>query len=117
MQLKSISVKVNAMQTPTRKSPRDFVYVDELWEADARWPNYFSRNRIWVYFDEYRAELTGDKDYSRIIIHTAHDEGWIFIRPLNEKDLVKNTLKQVQRPVSQAQLAALGFTPWQGEYN
>ena len=45
-----------------RKAPRDFIHVDEFWEADEYWNHYFISSSVWVYADEYRAELPGDED-------------------------------------------------------
>jgi hypothetical protein len=50
------------------KSPRDFVHIDELWEADLEWPDYFLADMLWIFADEYRPGLIGDEDYCRIII-------------------------------------------------
>ena len=99
-----------------RKMPRDFVHVDEFWQADNQWEKYYIRQKVWVYFDEYRAELPGDQTYSRIIIHSGSDEGWLFHRPLAEKDLVHLTLDQIAKPVSEKQLKYLGFTAWNTNY-
>lgn len=95
-----------------RKTPRDFVHVDEFWQADEQWKKYYIQQKVWVYCDEYRAELPGDQTYSRIIIHSASDQGWMFHRPLSEKDLVHRTLDKIALPVSEQQLEYLGFTPW-----
>ena len=100
----------------SRKTPRDFVHVDEFWEADESWSNYFIDGRVWVYADEYRAELTGDEDYSRIVVHAGEDEGWLYSRRLGEKKHVHKILKAIKRPVSEKQLAEMGFTPWKGHY-
>lgn len=97
-----------------RKTPRDFVHVDDLWEADDQWSQYFIAQKVWVYVDEYRAELAGDQDYSRIIVHAASEQGWMFKRPLKDKAAVEAVLKKITRPVSQSQLVQLGFTQWQG---
>ncbi len=43
-----------------RKQPRDFVHIDEFWEADAHWPTYYIGNKVWVFADEYHADLSGD---------------------------------------------------------
>lgn len=99
-----------------RKSPRDFVYLDEFWEADDRWPHYFIDNKVWMFVDEYRAELTGDEDYSRIIVHSGGDKGWLYSRTLSEKPLVIRTLDKISRPVSEKQLETLGFSPWSDFY-
>ncbi len=99
-----------------RKQPRDFVHVDALWEADGAWPHYFLEQQVWIFVDEYRAELSGDEDYSRILIHSGEDEGWLFSRPLTEKPEVDATLDKIKLPVSELQLKALGFTAWKGQY-
>jgi hypothetical protein len=99
-----------------RKQPRDFVHVDEFWPADKGWPHYYFRHQVWVFADEYRAELAGDQSYSRIVIHAGDNSGWLFSRPLAERDQVKRVLSEIQRPVSWRQLAALGFERWQGEF-
>ncbi len=98
------------------KKPRDFIHVDEFWEADEFWSNYYIQNKVWVYVDEYRAELIGDEDYSRIIVHAGEDEGWLYSRRLSEKKLVHRILKAIKRPVSEEQLAKMGFTPWKTSY-
>jgi len=100
----------------TRKEPRDFVHLDELWDADRHWPQYFYQHKVWVFADEYRAELTGDEDYSRIVIHGGDDHGWLFSRPLLCKFLVAATLSKIVLPVSERQLQQLGFVRWQGDY-
>ena len=95
-----------------RKTPRDFVHVDEFWEADESWLRYFFQQKVWVYVNEYRAELTGDEDYSRILIHSGQDEGWLFSRSLKDRNSVHETLQQIEVPVSEKQLEALGFVSW-----
>ena len=100
----------------TRKSPRDFIHVDEFWEADKYWNHYFIGSSVWIYADEYRAELPGDEDYSRIVIHGGKDGGWIYSRRLRHRQKVQKTLKAIQRPVSEMQLAELGFETWQSSY-
>lgn len=100
--------------TMGRKSPRDFVFADDLWEADANWDQYFVNKNVWVYMDEYRANQPGEVGYARIIIHSGHDTGWKFSRPIEEKELVHATLKEISKPVSQKQLNELGFTKWLG---
>lgn len=97
-----------------RKQARDFVYIDELWEADKYWPHYFIGSQVWIYADEYRAELDGDEDYSRIIINQGSERGWIYKRRLADKPQVIFILKNVERPISQAQLKTLGFIQWSG---
>jgi hypothetical protein len=101
---------------PTRKAPRDFVEIDEFWPADEHWPQTFFEQSIWVYVDEYRAELTGDEDYSRIIIHSSADKGWLYSRGLSDKQGVLEVLNKITTPVSQAQLKNLGFVAWKGSY-
>ena len=98
------------------KTPRDFIHVDEFWEADEYWNHYFIGTNVWVYAEEYRAELSGDEDYSRIIIHGGKDEGWIYSSRLKNRDKVNKILKAIKRPVSELQLAELGFQAWQSTY-
>ncbi|MEE4192512.1 MAG: hypothetical protein V2I66_13105 [Halieaceae bacterium] len=104
------------MSSYGRKSPRDFVQVDELWEADGQWSSYFIRRQVWVFADEYRAELPGDQDYSRILIHAGPDSAWQYRRKLAEKQEVARVLAAIREPVSQQQLSDLGFSPWDGDY-
>jgi hypothetical protein len=99
-----------------RKAPRDFVEIDELWPADEHWPQTFFEQTVWVYVDEYRADLTGDEDYSRIIIHSSAEEGWLYSRPLSDKQGVREVLKKISVPVSQQQLKSLGFVAWADSY-
>ena len=101
---------------PSRKQPRDFVSIDELWEADPHWDNYFIDNKVWVFVDEYHAQLTGDEDYCRIIIHSDAAKGWLFTRPLKEKTQLQTTLAAIEKPVSKQQLETLGFVPWDEVY-
>lgn len=98
------------------KQPRDFVHIDELWEADEHWPDYYFENKVWIYADEYNAELIGDEDYSRIIVHSSNETGWLFSRPLKDKKTVEQTLKTIQIPVSEQQLEKIGFVPWKDFY-
>ena len=100
----------------SRKAPRDFIHVDEFWEADKYWDHYFIGNSVWIYADEYRAELPGDEDYSRIVVHGGKDGGWIYSRPLIQWQKVQKTLQAIQQPVSEMQLAELGFETWQSSY-
>lgn len=97
-----------------RKQPRDFVHVDEFWDADKHWQSYFIAQQLWIYVDEYRAELTGDQDYSRIIVHSAPERGWVFKRQLSEKTIVESVLGEIVVPVSELQLEKLGFVQWRG---
>ena len=92
------------------------MYVDELWEADAAWPHYFIDGRVWVYADEYRAELPGDEDYSRIVIHAGQERGWVYSRRLCERAKVSRVLNTIDRPVSERQLSSMGFKPWTGTW-
>ncbi|MFT5693331.1 MAG: hypothetical protein ACI92E_002668 [Oceanicoccus sp.] len=101
---------------PSRKQPRDFVHIDEFWDADRHWVNYFFQQKIWVYVDEYRAELTGDEDYSRIVIHAGEDQGWLFSRPLSKRNVVHDILCNIFTPVSEQQLETLGFVRWTDHY-
>jgi hypothetical protein len=96
----------------SRKQPRDFVYLDEFWPADANWSHYYLDDQVWVYLDEYRAELIGDGDYCRIIINAGNDYGWIYKRNRVEKAKVLEVLGRIQRPVSEVQLQEIGFTRW-----
>lgn len=98
--------------TVTRKQPRDFVHVDEFWAADNHWDDYFISNQVWVYLDEYRAEVPGDEDYCRIIINGGNERGWIYQRPLSKRTQVLGLLREIEKPVSEAQLSSLGFTQW-----
>lgn len=96
----------------TRKTPRDFVFVDEFWEADDAWQEYYLNQSVWVFMDEYRAELAGDQDYSRIIIHSGNDSGWKYSRRLKQRDLVHSVLESIKKPVSEKNLKDLGFERW-----
>jgi hypothetical protein len=98
----------------TRKKPRDFVHIDELWDADDLWPQYFIQQSVWIYSDEYRAELTGDEDYIRIVIHSGTNQGWLFSRRLEDKKTVEKVLNKITIPISEKQLKDLGFVIWKG---
>ena len=99
-----------------RKQPRDFVQTDEFWEADKHWPEYYFENKIWIYADEYHPGVIGDEDYSRIVIHSGNDTGWIFSRQLKDKSIVQQALQAIQIPVSEQQLKEIGFIPWKDFY-
>lgn len=100
-----------------RKAPRDFVHIDEFWEAENDWPRYFIGTKVWVYYDEYNAELIGDEDYCRIIVHSSSADGLIYKRRLSERSMLDEVLKKIERPVSPKQLVDLGFEPWHGGYD
>jgi hypothetical protein len=100
----------------TRKQPRDFVHVDEFWEADENWSCYFLQNKIWVFVDEYHPGLIGDEDYSRIIIHSGDSSGWLYSRNLKDRQQVHDTLTTIRRPVAEHQLEKLGFIRWHKSY-
>ena len=100
-----------------RKAPRDFVHLDELWEAGTDWPRYFINKKVWVYYDEYNAELIGDEDYCRIIVHSGNTDGLIVKRPLSDRVVLDEILERIQRPVSERQLVDLGFRWWRGDYD
>lgn len=99
-----------------RKQPRDFVELDEFWEADEHWPEYFIDHKVWVYADHYAAEVIGDEDYSRIIIHSGHDKGWLYSKPLQDKNIVEKALGSITIPVSEKQLMDIGFIRWKDTY-
>lgn len=99
------------------KAPRDFVHVDELWDADCDWPSYFIGNKVWVYYDEYNAQLIGDEDYCRIIVHSGNTDGLIYKRRLSDRSLLDNVLERIERPISEEQLVDLGFKWWRGTYD
>ena len=98
----------------SRKKPRDFVHMDELVAADEDWPSYFIGRSVWVYADEYRAELPGDRNYCRIIITAGGDQGWYYQRPLQDRDEVLGTLDSLNDPLSVRHLKTLNFTSWNG---
>ena len=99
-----------------RKQPRDFVQIDEFWEADENWPEYYIDHKVWVYADEYAAEIIGDEDYSRIIIHSSHDKGWLYSRKREDKNTVQQALHAIKIPVSEKQLVDIGFIRWKDSY-
>ena len=99
-----------------RKQPRDFVQIDEFWEADDNWPAYYIDNKVWVYADQYAAEIIGDEDYSRIVIHSGHDKGWLYSRSLEDKHTVQQVLQAIKIPVSEQQLVDIGFIRWKDSY-
>lgn len=101
----------------TRKQPRDFVYIDELWEANSDWPSFFIDQKVWVLYDEYQAQLPGDQDYCRIVIQYDEDCGWILRKPIFEKESIEIAVQSITQPVSQKQLLALGFIRWYGRYD
>ena len=99
------------------KSPRDFVHVDEFWEAAPDWPSYFIGNKVWAFCDEYRAELIGDQDYCRIVVHAGDHTGMIYKRRLSERANVEHVLQQIHQPVARQQLLDLGFSHWRDSYD
>ena len=92
-----------------RKTPRDFVHIDEMWDADPCWESYFLKTSVWVYVDTFRAELAGDSDYARIVIQGGDDLIWIYSVPLNQSQLLFELLDKIEKPVKQSQLELLGF--------
>ncbi|OUR69241.1 hypothetical protein A9Q77_08555 [Marinomonas sp. 42_23_T18] len=100
----------------TRKKPRDFVYIDELREADNNWPNYFLANKVWVFFDSYKAQLAGDLPYSRIVVSCDNETGWTLHKDWSELAQLELIIEQIKTPISQAQLVKLGFVKWFGWY-
>lgn len=102
-------------QALSRKTPRDFVHLDELVDADEYWESYFIGQSVWVYSDEYRAELPGDRNYCRIVVTAGNDQGWQYERSLTNRQQVLDTLGCLVAPLSESQLQALEFTRWQGE--
>ncbi|WP_438462955.1 hypothetical protein [Marinomonas sp. PE14-40] len=100
----------------TRKKPRDFVYIDELREADKDWPNYFLGNKVWVFFDSYDAKLAGDISYSRIVVSCDNETGWILQKGWTDLDEIGEIAKTIVSPISQQSLMKLGFVPWHGWY-
>ena len=99
------------------KAPRDFIHVDEFWDADSNWHSYFIGNKVWVYYDEYNAELIGDEDYCRIIVHSGNTDGLIYKRRLSDRPAVEKILEKIERPISEQQLVELGFKWWRGSYD
>lgn len=99
----------------SRKQPRDFVHLDEFWPADDSLPHHYIHHHVWVYMDEYRAELAGDQAYCRIIVNIGQDCGWIYQLPLEHKEKVIEVSAKIHKPVSEMQLENLGFSRWSGE--
>lgn len=100
----------------TRKKPRDFVYIDELREADKEWPNYFLGNKVWVFFDSYDAKLAGDVSYSRIVVCCDNETGWTLHKDWSELSELALIAEQIRAPISQQHLIELGFVKWHGWY-
>lgn len=96
----------------SRKQPRDFVLIDELWPAAHDWSNLYPGKKVWVFMDEYWAALPGDQSYRRLIISPGEGEGWIYKRALRDKEDVAQTLLRIQSPIRQSQLKDLDFKPW-----
>lgn len=96
----------------TKKQPRDFVLIDELWPAAHDWTSSFPGEKVWVFMDEYWATLPGDQDYRRLIISGGEGNGWVYKRPLNDKEDVAQMLLKIRTPVRQKQLKDLGFKAW-----
>lgn len=92
-----------------RKTPRDFVQVDEMWDGAPDWESYFLYSSVWVYSDTFRAELAGDKDYARIVIQGGDDTSWIYSVPLAQSQVLNKVLDEIEKPVKQSQLELLGF--------
>jgi|TARA_R110000772_G_C13306656_1_gene439430 hypothetical protein len=89
--------------------------MDQLVDADNHWNSYFVDQSVWVYADEYRAELPGDRDYCRIIVTAGDSQGWYYERSLSERQQVLETLESLQWPLSEHQLGRLNFRRWRGE--
>ena len=100
-----------------KKSPRDFVHIDEFWKGDSSWASYFIGDKVWVYYDEYNPGLIGDEDYCRIVVHAGNGNGLIYKRPLSDRPLVDEVLRSMEQPVSEQQLVDLGFQWWRGDYD
>lgn len=92
-----------------RKTPRDFVQIDELWEGALDWESYFLNTSVWVYADTFRAELAGDIDHARIVIQGGDNVIWVYSTPLAESQALHNVLGEIVKPVEQSQLELLGF--------
>lgn len=92
-----------------RKTPRDFVQLDEMWDGAPDWESYFLHTSVWVYADTFRAELAGDNDYARIVIHGGDGINWIYSVPLAQSHRLNNVLGEIEKPVKQSQLEILGF--------
>jgi hypothetical protein len=52
-----------------------WVKDEQFWRADSSWSAYFIGNSVWVYYDEYNAQLIGDEDCCRIIVHSGNTYG------------------------------------------
>lgn len=100
----------------SRKRPRDFVFIDDFWDADEAWDEYYLNQSVWVFMDEYHATLAGDEDYCRIIVYSSSDRGWKYSRRLKEREHVHAVSEAIKKPVSEKNLMALGFEPWSGAY-
>lgn len=93
-----------------RKTPRDFVQLDELWDAADDWGSYFLNTSVWVYADTFRAELAGDKDHAKIVIQGGDDESWMYSVSLSQSHQLTKVINEIEKPVKQSQLESLGFT-------
>lgn len=92
-----------------RKTPRDFVQLDELWDGADDWESYFLNTSVWVHADTFRAELAGDKDHAKIVIQGGDDESWVYSVSLSQSHLLTEMLNEIERPVKRGQLELLGF--------
>ncbi len=93
-----------------RKTPRDFVQLDELWDAADDWGGYFLNASGWVYADTFRAELAGDEDHAKIVIQGGDDESWMYSVSLSQSHQLTKVINEIEKPVKQSQLESLGFT-------
>jgi hypothetical protein len=93
------------------------VHIDEFWEAANDWSGYFIGRNVWVYYDEYNAELIGDEDYCRIIVHISSTKGLILKRRLSARTALDEVVENIERPVSRRQLMGMGFQWWCGSYD
>lgn len=92
-----------------RKTPRDFVEIDEMWDGAPDWESYFLNTSVWVYADTFRAELAGDNDHAKIVIQGGEDISWVYSVSLAQSQVLIKVLDEIEKPVKQSQLELLGF--------
>lgn len=92
-----------------RKQPRDFIWLDEFQKALGDWPESYPGSKVWINIHEYKATLTGDASYLRLLISGAHDCNLVWQTAPEAGHVLKKVMASITHPLSFESLKAQGF--------
>ncbi len=92
-----------------RKQPRDFIWLDDLIQADSDWPDNYPGHQVWINLHEYKATLAGDSSYLKLLISGGNNCNLVWQTTPDGSHELQRILKKITPPLSFKTLKALGF--------